>query len=384
MSAPAQADRAAVQIAARYNVRTVHVQFVGVMYNDKQEVGGGSGLLIGDSLVLTNSHVIGREGNYKSFEVNARLGSRNANPIKVTAVHRDDARDLALLELSQPAGNSGGASRCPMPVIDDNQQAPMGTQLYLLGYPLDLDLSISSGLISNQTSPNGRWQTNTIMNVGNSGGPAFNEFGALLGIAVGGIVKWNEADVVGVNFIIPATVIAASPLYSMIAAIPKPSVCWTKWVETTISFENWTKLNSTHVQTQANAGVKIPEILSGAIHTLLPEDRRLIVNIPVSQLVDPKLIERAYTVDKTKDDHPVVFAEHSADYAEIFPAEPGYRITGCTWHVETANGASNIGCAINGGGAEVRFTYRLTSGPAVDRYRGWLGATVNVSQTLAK
>lgn len=373
-----------MQIAARYNVRTVHVQFVGVMYNDKQEVGGGSGLLIGDSLVLTNSHVIGREGNYKSFEVNARLGSRNANPIKVTAVHRDDARDLALLELSQPAGNSGGASRCPMPVIDDNQQAPMGTQLYLLGYPLDLDLSISSGLISNQTSPNGRWQTNTIMNVGNSGGPAFNEFGALLGIAVGGIVKWNEADVVGVNFIIPATVIAASPLYSMIAAIPKPSVCWTKWVETTISFENWTKLNSTHVQTQANAGVKIPEILSGAIHTLLPEDRRLIVNIPVSQLVDPKLIERAYTVDKTKDDHPVVFAEHSADYAEIFPAEPGYRITGCTWHVETANGASNIGCAINGGGAEVRFTYRLTSGPAVDRYRGWLGATVNVSQTLAK
>ncbi|WP_179880102.1 S1 family peptidase, partial [Bradyrhizobium ottawaense] len=139
-----------MQIAARYNVRTVHVQYVGVLYNDKQEVGGGSGLLIGDSLVLTNSHVIGREENYKSFEVNARLGSRNANPIKVTAIHRDDARDLALLELSQPVGNSGGASRCPMPVIDDNQQAPMGTQLYLLGYPLDLDLSISSGLISNQ------------------------------------------------------------------------------------------------------------------------------------------------------------------------------------------------------------------------------------------
>ncbi|KGT74107.1 MULTISPECIES: serine protease [Bradyrhizobium] len=177
MGAPALADRAAVQIAARYNVRTVHVQYVGVMYNDKQEVGGGSGLLIGDSLVLTNSHVIGREENYKSFDVNARLGSRNANPIKVTAVHRDDARDLALLELSQSAGNSRGASRCPMPVINDNQQAPMGTQLYLLGYPLDLDLSISSGLISSQTSPNGRRQTDTIMNVGNSGGPAFNEFG---------------------------------------------------------------------------------------------------------------------------------------------------------------------------------------------------------------
>lgn len=384
MCAPARADRAAVQIAARYNVRTVHVQFVGVMYNGKQEVGGGSGLLIGDSLVLTNSHVIGREENYKSFEVDARLGSRNANPIKVTAVHRDDARDLALLELSQPAGNSGGASRCPMPVIDDNQQAPMGTQLYLLGYPLDLDLSISSGLISNQTSPNGRWQTDTVMNVGNSGGPAFNEFGALLGIAVGGIVKWNEAQVSGVNFIIPATVITASPLYSMITAIPQPSVCWTKWVDTTISFENWSKLNSTQVQTQANAGMKIPEILAGAIHTILPEDRRLIVNVPVSQLVEPKQIERSYTVDKTKDDHPVVFAEHSADYAETFPAEPGYRITGCSWHVETANGAGNIACAINDGGAQARFTYSLTSGPAVDRYRGWLGATVNVSQILAK
>ncbi|VIO69550.1 Serine endoprotease DegS [Bradyrhizobium ivorense] len=381
MCDPAQADRAAVQIAARYNVRTVHVQYVGVMFNGKREVGGGSGLLIGDHLVLTNSHVIGREENYKTLEINARLGSRNANPIKVTAVHRDDARDLALLELSQPAGDSGGTSRCPMPVIDDNQQAPMGTQLYLLGYPLDLDLSISSGLISNQSNPTGRWQTDTVMNVGNSGGPAFNEFGALLGIAVGGIVKWNDAQVSGVNFIIPATVITASPLYGMISAIPQPSVCWTKWVDTTISFENWSKLNSTHVQTQANAGMKIPEILAGAI---LPEDRRLIVNIPVSQLVEPKQLERSYTVDKTKDDHPVVFAEHSADYADTFPAEPGYRITGCSWHVETANGAGNIACAIGDGGAQARFTYKLTSGPAVDRYRGWLGATVNLSQTLAK
>ncbi|MHC2287934.1 hypothetical protein [Bradyrhizobium barranii] len=76
--------------------------------------------------------------------------------------------------------------------------------------------------------------------------------------------------------------ITASPLYSMIAALPQPSVCWTKWVDTTIFFENWSKLNSTHVQTQANAGVKIPEILAGAIHTILPEDRRLIVNVPVS------------------------------------------------------------------------------------------------------
>ncbi|MGY0576231.1 hypothetical protein ACTGJ9_038830 [Bradyrhizobium sp. RDM12] len=143
----------------------------------------------------------------------------------------------------------------------------------------------------------------------------------------------------------------------MITAIPQPSACWTKWVETTISFENWSKLNSTHVQTQANAGMKIPEILAGAIHTLLPEDRRLIVNVPVSQLVEAKLIERSYTVDKIKDDHPVVYAEQSADYTETFPAEPGYR-TGCTWHVETANGASNIGCAINGGGAQVRFAYR--------------------------
>lgn len=178
--------------------------------------------------------------------------------------------------------------------------------------------------------------------------------------------------------------ITASPLYNMIAAIPQPSVCWTKWVDTTISFENWSKLNSTHVQTQANAGVKIPEVVAGAIHTLVPEDRRLIVNVPVSQLVEPKQIDRSYTVDKTKNDHSVVFAEHSAYYTENFPAEPGYRITGCKWHLETANGASNIACAINDGGAQARFTYKLTSGPAVDRYRGWLGATVNVSQVLAK
>ncbi|MGY0576232.1 S1 family peptidase [Bradyrhizobium sp. RDM12] len=179
MSAPAQADRAAVQIAARYNVRTVHVQF-GVMYNDKQEVGGGSGLLIGDSLLPTNCHVIGREENYKlRSQCPSRVAQCEPNQIHCGLSRR--CQRPGSLELSQPAGNSGDASRCPMPVIDGNQQAPMETQLYLLGYALDLDLSISSDLISNQTSPNGRWQTDTAMNVGNSGDPAFNEFGAPLG-----------------------------------------------------------------------------------------------------------------------------------------------------------------------------------------------------------
>src|SRR5262249_269696 len=110
----AAADAAAVSIFARYNVRTAHIQPVGTLFNGQQEVrGGGSGLLIGDSLVLTNNHVIPPETNYRTLRIEIRLSSRQSSPVLAKAVYRDPTHDLALLELNTPASSNGGPKRCP-------------------------------------------------------------------------------------------------------------------------------------------------------------------------------------------------------------------------------------------------------------------------------
>ena len=58
---------------ARYRVRTALIQTIATLYDNSQEVGSGSGLLIGDHIVLTNNHLIPPEINYRTLQINARL-----------------------------------------------------------------------------------------------------------------------------------------------------------------------------------------------------------------------------------------------------------------------------------------------------------------------
>ena len=328
-------------VAARYDARVAHVETIGTLYNDSQEVGGGSGLLVGDGYVLTNNHVIPREGDYRTLVVSVRLKSRLLAPLRVKAVLRDAERDLALLELGAPVTGTGGP-RCPMPVLGKAEDAPMGTTVLVLGFPLNQDLSISGGLISNHDGGKGRWQTDTLINPGNSGGPAFNQDGVLLGIAVGGITKWSFGDevrdVAGVNFIIPASAIVASPLFAAISGMAASRRCWKN-------------LELNEPASPTTVGLPAPERLS-----------------------------RSYFVSETKDDHPVVFAPHSRTYEKSYFAEPGYRVTSCTWSGSSENHQDDVACEVQPDGALSVFSFRLTSGPAVDRWRGWLAGTVMLVQ----
>ena len=45
-------------MAGKYDARVAHVETIGTLFNDTQDVGGGSGLLIGETLIVTNNHVI--------------------------------------------------------------------------------------------------------------------------------------------------------------------------------------------------------------------------------------------------------------------------------------------------------------------------------------
>ncbi|MCA1385651.1 trypsin-like peptidase domain-containing protein [Bradyrhizobium sp. NBAIM03] len=264
-----------------------------------------------------------------------------------SSLHHPD-RDLALLQLSTPVSDAGG-KRCPIPIVLKPSQAPMGTSVLVLGFPLNQDLSLSGGLISNHGSPPKelRWQTDTVMNPGNSGGPVFEDHGFLLGIAAGGIVQWTfggeTRKVNGVNYFIPASELIASPLYD----IAEDKRCW--------------RVAQDDLVVDANTTIAVDGTASKA---------------PLG----PAKLERSYTVSETKDDHPVALASHSRNYQSRFAAEPGYKVVACVPKAESENNAHDITCSIDSGGGSAVFAYRLESGPAVDRWRGWWAGYVTLRQ----
>ena len=230
-SDPLAAESPAVRIFANHNGRIAYIETTGTLYNDSVERNAGSGILIGDRLIVTNNHLVPYADNFRTLQISVRLGSRTtATPLQIAAIQRDPDRDLAVLKLAQPIALPNSLS-CPVPLLDRENIVPIGSSLYVLGYPVDQDLSITDGIISSKSGPSGRWQTSTPINPGNSGGPAFGESGILVGFAVSGIVKWKHGDdvitVQGVNFVIPTYSLLQGPLAPLLEELPPPPQrCW--------------------------------------------------------------------------------------------------------------------------------------------------------------
>lgn len=368
-------DDPGTDIYARYQPRTAQIETIGQLYDNSQEVGGGSGLLIGDRYVLTNNHVLPFAINYRQLQIHVRLASRNDSPINVVSIQRDVGDDLALIELAT-AVQGAARARCPMPVIDAANEALPGSRLFLMGFPLDRDLSIASGLISNQ-SPGDRWQTDTVMNPGNSGGPAFNANQALLGLAVGGIVNWiqgaDKQPVNGVNFIIPALTIFQSPLFKTIQSLPAQDSCWAQWRDTRVAESNKQRLVGYGLDLNASVPKIAAEVstlnLSNIIRTPYISDA------PVDKLPLPNILRRTFTIAATTDKYP------GEQYSRQFGADASYRITDCHWDVMTAKNSSREACHIAENGATATFVFQL-SGPTSDQPRGWLGGTLTLTEKL--
>lgn len=101
-------------------------------------------------------------------------------------------------------------------------------------------------------------------------------------------------------------------------------------------------------------------------------DNPLTLNIKVVTTESRVITLTEEPVQYTKDDHPVVFASHSRQYIHRFNAPSGQKVIDVSFKSLSATRASVEKPVIreNGGSVEIRF--RLTSGPQIDRYRGWL------------
>jgi serine protease Do len=129
--------------------------------------GLGSGVIIdSQGMILTNYHVI--EG---ASEVLVELS--DGKQFRAEDVKGDEQSDLAVLRIK--AGHS-----LPAAALGDSDKLEIGDWVLAIGHPFDLDLTVSSGIISGKARvlPSGHradfLQTDAAINPGNSGGPVVN------------------------------------------------------------------------------------------------------------------------------------------------------------------------------------------------------------------
>lgn len=140
--------------------------------------GLGSGVLIANNMIVTASHVV---ANADAIMVQFYDGE--TVPATTTRISR--MADVAVITLKKPPADPHIA------VIGDSDKARIGDDIFVIGAPMGLPYSLSTGVISGKHSErnlsnDGKslefFQTDASINTGNSGGPMFNNKGEVIGI----------------------------------------------------------------------------------------------------------------------------------------------------------------------------------------------------------
>ena len=148
-------------------------------YYTPGKLASGSGVIISnDGYIVTNNHVVdGAEQIIVTLD--------NAKSYKAKIVGTDPNTDLAVLKID--------AKDLPYVVFGNSDQVQVGQWVLACGYPLNLQTTVTAGIISAKsrnlgindegTNPIESYlQTDAAVNPGNSGGPLVNTQGELVGI----------------------------------------------------------------------------------------------------------------------------------------------------------------------------------------------------------
>ena len=150
------------------------------------EVCGSAFVVTADGYVVTNSHVLDTARQ-------AIVGTHDGQEQQAVIVAQDSEADLALLKLP--------GSGHPFLPFGNSASLELGEDLVVLGYPLCLEtLTVTRGVLSARHP--GLLQTDATANPGNSGGPAFNARGGVIGVATGKLGGGAVEGVESANFLI--------------------------------------------------------------------------------------------------------------------------------------------------------------------------------------
>jgi S1-C subfamily serine protease len=165
----------------------------------RQSYSTGSGFEVdagGD--ILTNWHVVAG-----AAKVTAQLADNQI--VTAQVIGRDPSDDLVLLRIP-----TDGVRLYPLP-LGDSSTAQVGDATFAIGNPFGLDRTLTAGLVSalqrQITAPNGFQidnviQTDTPINIGNSGGPLIDAAGRVIGIN-SQLAMSEGGGFVGVGFAVP-------------------------------------------------------------------------------------------------------------------------------------------------------------------------------------
>lgn len=155
----------------------------------KTERGLGTGFFVDRNLIATNYHVLNPPEFHPNIVKSKTFTIRMKNsPVKYYAreVWGDKSFDLAFLELVVPSVFYNTYENMqPLPLIDTSNHVKEGSEVIVIGHPWNMDFFVSIGTVSKANlwmEPNVAILTDTKVFPGNSGGPALNEKGEVIGV----------------------------------------------------------------------------------------------------------------------------------------------------------------------------------------------------------
>jgi serine protease Do len=156
-----------------------------------------SGFFIDASgVIVTNRHIIA-----DASEIVVRLSDKSR--LRASLVADDTSNDIALLKV-----NAGK----PLPALKlgNSDLLRPGDPIFIIGNPLGLGSTVTAGIVSalDRNTPDSESasfiQIDAALNIGNSGGPVFDQSGEVIGISTALATPKNGAGSVGLGFAIPA------------------------------------------------------------------------------------------------------------------------------------------------------------------------------------
>ncbi|WP_295120882.1 trypsin-like peptidase domain-containing protein [uncultured Chitinophaga sp.] len=152
----------------------------GRQYYIPGQMASGSGVLISDDgYIVTNNHVV--DG---ADEVSVTLANNKTYAAKIVGI--DPNTDLAVIKID--------ATGLPYLLYGNSDEVNVGQWVLAIGYPLNLDATVTAGIVSakarsigintanNRKAIESFIQTDAAVNQGNSGGALINTAGELVGI----------------------------------------------------------------------------------------------------------------------------------------------------------------------------------------------------------
>ncbi len=168
-----------------------------------EQQGSGSGVIISpDGYIVTNNHVVA-----DADEVVVTFNNRYDTKAKVVA--SDPATDIAVLKITTD-------KTLPFMEFANSDEVKLGQWVLAVGYPLNLDATVTAGIISargrslgiTQLGVESYIQTDAAVNPGNSGGALVNTAGQLVGI--NSAIASPTGSYAGYSYAIPSNIVRKS------------------------------------------------------------------------------------------------------------------------------------------------------------------------------